>query len=66
MGVPKIKLTYYNNTGRAEAIRITLFVGELPFDDVRIQYTDWAEVKNTLPNIKHLPFMEVDRKVLHA
>jgi hypothetical protein len=44
---PKIKLTYYNNTGRAEAIRVALFVGDIPFEDIRIQYADWGELKKT-------------------
>jgi hypothetical protein len=33
---PKIDLYYYNMEGRAEAIRLTLYIAGIPFNDHRL------------------------------
>lgn len=34
--VPSLKLTYFDTAGRAEAIRLALAIGNIPFTDERI------------------------------
>ena len=64
----KIKLIYFNFPfWRAEISRISLFYGDIPFEDVRISSDDFAYVKisGTLPDgtvipTKALPCLSVD------
>ena len=64
----KIKLIYFNFPfWRAEISRISLFYGNIPFEDVRISSDDFAPVKatGTLPDgtvipTKALPCLSVD------
>ena len=64
----KIKLIYFNFPfWRAEISRISLFYGNIPFEDVRISSDDFAHVKatGTLPDgtvipTKALPCLSVD------
>ena len=41
----KIKLVYFDLPGRAEYLRMLLTVAKVPFDDVRIKFDQWAELK---------------------
>lgn len=60
----KIKLTYFDMAGRAEAVRLALYVGGVPFEDERISHSEWNE--NVKPNARfgQLPLLEVGGKVL--
>lgn len=52
------KLIYFNLKGRAEAIRILFKLANQPFEDVRIEFTEWHELKQkTL--FKQLPILEI-------
>jgi len=43
--MPTLKLTYFDAPGRAESIRVTLTLAGLPFEDHRIRFTEFAELK---------------------
>ena len=43
------KLTYFNLTGRGEATRLALAIGNIPFEDHRIEFADWKEWKPKTP-----------------
>lgn len=66
MSHPKIKITYFDMTGRAEAIRLALTVAGIPFEDERISREELAQRKLTgvLP-FNQLPVIEIDGEV-HA
>jgi len=55
----KYKLTYFGLPGRAEAIRATLVVAQEEFDDVRIAFAQWPELK---PKTRwgSLPMLELE------
>jgi len=59
--VPQIKLTYFNIQGVAEKVRLTLHLGGIPFEDVRVAFPDWPALKPTTP-YGQLPFMEINGK----
>lgn len=45
---PKLKVVYFDIEGRAEPLRVTLSVGGIPFEDVRLtneQFLDNKECK---------------------
>lgn len=44
---PKIKLSYFNIEGSAEKVRLALVAQGIPFEDQRITFPEWAEVKST-------------------
>mmetsp|Transcript_4352 Transcript_4352/g.9689 ORF Transcript_4352/g.9689 Transcript_4352/m.9689 type:complete len:244 (-) Transcript_4352:123-854(-) len=46
-GITPLKLEYFAIEGVAEQVRIALAVAEVPFDDVRIGFSDWAVKKPT-------------------
>ncbi|KAI9209106.1 uncharacterized protein BJ171DRAFT_488552 [Polychytrium aggregatum] len=54
-----LKLTYFDTTGRAEAIRLALFVGGIEFEDERLNREQFAAIKPTLP-FGQLPVLTVD------
>ncbi|DBA02482.1 TPA: hypothetical protein N0F65_010954 [Lagenidium giganteum] len=60
---PKIKLTYFSAIGRAEAIRLALHIGGIPFVDERVSHEQFAEMKSSLP-FGQLPVLEVDGEVM--
>ncbi|XP_035882240.1 hematopoietic prostaglandin D synthase isoform X1 [Phyllostomus discolor] len=62
--MPSYKLTYFNMRGRAEIIRYIFAYLDIKYDDHRIEYADWPEVKPTLPFAK-IPILEVDGVYLH-
>ncbi|KAG7401921.1 hypothetical protein PHYBOEH_009501 [Phytophthora boehmeriae] len=61
--VPSIKLTYFAFTGRAEAARLTFYIGGVPFEDKRLSHEEFAAMKDSLP-LGQLPVLEVDGQVL--
>jgi adenosine kinase len=59
--VPKMKLTYFNIQGAAEKVRLALVVQGIEFEDERITFEQWTELK---PKSKfgQLPLLEIDGK----
>ena len=58
-GSKKLKLSYFNIKGLAEAIRLTLFVGNIEFEDERVSFEEFASRKASLP-FKQLPTLDID------
>eukprot|EP00802_Teleaulax_amphioxeia_P022288 Tamp_22720.p1 GENE.Tamp_22720~~Tamp_22720.p1 ORF type:complete len:247 (-),score=75.01 Tamp_22720:312-1052(-) len=56
---PKIKLTYFNIEGVAEKVRLAFKIGGVEFEDVRVNFPDWAALKPKTP-FGQLPFMNID------
>lgn len=46
-GAKPLKLEYFDIEGVAEQVRIALSVANVPFDDIRIKFPDWATLKPT-------------------
>jgi glutathione S-transferase len=59
--MPSLKLTYFDAPGRAEPIRVALHIAGLPFDDHRVQFPEFMELKRSgaLP-LGALPVLETD------
>jgi prostaglandin-H2 D-isomerase / glutathione transferase len=59
--MPAIKLTYFNSQGRAEPIRVALRLGQVPFEDHRIDFPAFSAAKaaGELP-LGQVPVLEVD------
>ncbi|XP_064153360.1 hematopoietic prostaglandin D synthase-like [Anguilla rostrata] len=53
------KLIYFNMRGRAELSRYILAYAEIPFQDHRVEWTDWPSLKTSFP-LEQLPVLEVD------
>ncbi|KAL4170067.1 hypothetical protein KRP22_010974 [Phytophthora ramorum] len=60
---PKLKLTYFPFPGRAEPIRLALFIGGVAFEDERIGFDDFNRRRSLLP-FNQLPVLEVDGEVI--
>lgn len=43
-----IRLTYFNSRARTELSRSILAVAGVPYEDVRVPYTEWREIKNSM------------------
>ncbi|TYZ67611.1 hypothetical protein PybrP1_007147 [[Pythium] brassicae (nom. inval.)] len=61
--VPRLKLAYFAFGGRAEAIRLALAIGGIPFEDERLSMNEFASRKASLP-FNQLPVLEVDGDVI--
>lgn len=59
---PKLKLTYFEVTGRAEAVRLAFAIGGIDFEDERIPFKDWPTLRPTLP-YKSVPVLTIDNDV---
>lgn len=59
-----LKLTYFNSAGRAEPIRMALQMANVPFEDIRLDFAEFAKAKaaNAFP-LGSLPTLEVDGHV---
>jgi glutathione S-transferase len=58
--MPKLKLDYFDfHGGRGESARLTLAIGEIPFDDNRIPLADWPAARDDAP-LKAVPVLHVD------
>ena len=60
--MPSLKIVYFDLTGRAEPVRLALAIGEIPFEDERIQFSDWPGMKASTP-YGSLPLLQVDDQV---
>ncbi|KAH6560106.1 hypothetical protein BASA50_010795 [Batrachochytrium salamandrivorans] len=57
---PKLKLTHFDVRARAEATRITLHVGGIPFEDERIPFVNEHDLGETWKAVKHsTPFDQI-------
>jgi len=67
-----IKLYYFNIPfWRAEVSRLTLFIGSIPFEDIRLKEESYDEFKQTgklpnskLPPFRQLPVLEVNGELI--
>jgi glutathione S-transferase len=57
--MPKIKLTYFDIEGVVEPTRLALALSETEYEDVRVQFPDWQQLKPTTP-YGQLPLLTVD------
>jgi glutathione S-transferase len=49
MVLENCKLTYFGIAGRGEATRLALSIGKVQFNDDRVNFKNWAELKPTTP-----------------
>jgi glutathione S-transferase len=56
------KLTYFNGKGPAEIIRLILVAADVPFEDNRLSFEEFAKVKSTLP-FQQLPVFEINGNI---
>ena len=61
--MPTYKLIYFNARGRAEPIRLVLAQSGVSYEDKRIEFKDWPELKPNTP-FGVLPVLEIDGKRL--
>jgi len=54
-----IKLTYFNIEGLAEKIRLALKIGKCEFEDVRINFNEWCDIKDKTP-YGQLPMININ------
>ncbi|XP_032666452.1 glutathione S-transferase-like [Odontomachus brunneus] len=59
--MPTYKLTYFNVTGLAEAIRYLFHYGGVKFEDIRLTFDDWPKYKAEMP-MGQVPVLEIDGK----
>ncbi|KAM9330506.1 hematopoietic prostaglandin D synthase-like [Gastrophryne carolinensis] len=57
--MPIYKLIYFNFRGRGEIIRYIFAYKNTAYEDIRIEYSDWAAHKDSYPFGK-LPVLEID------
>ncbi len=50
--MPNYKLIYFNVRGRAELSRLILNCANVPFEDYRIEHSDWTAIKQGIPSLK--------------
>ena len=58
-----IKVIYFNVPRRAETTRMMLAYGEIPFEDERIAFKDFPQLRENWPYTQ-LPVMEVDGEII--
>ncbi|KAJ3279631.1 hypothetical protein HK104_001277 [Borealophlyctis nickersoniae] len=63
--VPALKLTYFDAKGRAEPIRLALYIGNIAFGDNRITESEWLALK-PVTLFGQLPELLVDGKTAIA
>lgn len=60
---PTLKLTYFDIEGLAEPARLAFVVGGIPFEDKRIAFSEWGELKQSgFCPLGQLPVLEIDGK----
>jgi glutathione S-transferase len=62
--MPKIKVTYFGIEAAAEKVRLALCCAGLEFEDHRIDFSQWPELKKTT-KYGQLPVMKVDDRELY-
>lgn len=45
--MPQYKLIYFNSRGKAEVIRLIFAEAAIPYEDVRIERSDWPNFKQS-------------------
>jgi glutathione S-transferase len=55
------KLTYFDIKGRAEPIRMLFELAKQPYEDCRVPFEKWGEIKTQFP-FHQLPILEVSEK----
>eukprot|EP00954_Amorphochlora_amoebiformis_P004867 381643-Amorphochlora_amoeboformis.AAC.1 len=45
MSSKPIKLTYFDIPGRGEPLRLAMWIGDMKFEDERIEFKDWPALK---------------------
>eukprot|EP00567_Pseudictyota_dubia_P008200 CAMPEP_0197434520 /NCGR_PEP_ID=MMETSP1175-20131217/2231_1 /TAXON_ID=1003142 /ORGANISM="Triceratium dubium, Strain CCMP147" /LENGTH=221 /DNA_ID=CAMNT_0042963269 /DNA_START=152 /DNA_END=817 /DNA_ORIENTATION=- len=58
MTIENLKLTYFAIPGRGESIRLALKLNDTPFEDNRVEFSQWKELKPTTP-FGSLPYVEL-------
>jgi len=63
--MPQLELIYFNGPGRAEPVRVALFLGGIPFEDTRIDFQRFAQLRTDgkLP-LGSVPLLTVDGLVM--
>lgn len=61
----QFRLTYFDAPGRAEPVRVALFLAKVPFEDRRVQFPEFMALKQSgaLP-LGSLPVLEVDGRAI--
>ncbi|MFN0248332.1 MAG: glutathione S-transferase family protein [Kofleriaceae bacterium] len=61
--MPTLQLTYFDSPGRAEPIRVALFIAKLPFEDHRVKFPEFVALREqgTFP-LGAVPVLTVDGK----
>ncbi|XP_003703956.1 glutathione S-transferase S1 [Megachile rotundata] len=62
--MPSYKLTYFNVSGLGEPIRFILHQSGIPFEDKRLTFEEWPQVKAQMP-LGQVPVLEIDGKPLY-
>ncbi|KAK2711959.1 hypothetical protein QYM36_010852 [Artemia franciscana] len=57
------KLIYFNLRGKAEHIRLIFVHGNIQYEDVRVEFSEWPALKPKAP-FGQLPYLEADGKQL--
>jgi glutathione S-transferase len=57
------KLTYFDMGGRAEPVRIAFHTADIDFEDVRISFPEFMEMRESL-RFNCLPTLEIDGKIV--
>jgi prostaglandin-H2 D-isomerase / glutathione transferase len=59
--MPTLRLAYFDAPGRAEPIRVALFIAKLPFEDRRLKFPEFVELREqgAFP-LRSVPVLEVD------
>lgn len=57
--VTTVTLKYFPFAGAAEKVRLALWLADVPFDDVRVPFSEWAALKPTTP-YGQVPVMQID------
>ncbi|XP_076673268.1 glutathione S-transferase-like [Andrena cerasifolii] len=59
--MPTYKLTYFDLTGLGEPIRLLLHQSGIKFEDKRVTFEEWPQLKPQMP-MGQLPVLEIDGK----
>ena len=63
MSQHQFRLTYFDIHGLAEPIRNAFRLSKIPFEDVRVQFSEWQDLKKSHPEkfiFGQMPILEID------
>jgi glutathione S-transferase len=60
----EITLVYFDIPAKAEPIRLALYIRGIPFNDLRVNGTEWQTMKSKYGEYAQIPVMEVDGQIL--